>query len=109
MSAEIKKGIRCAKPYCPIIPSEVACRAVALCESQEESLTFLTPGLRENYASQFPATDEQRLQATAIVPRITKIREAPANRKSWAVHAADQNVVAKIPDRGLTCGAMSST
>src|SRR5437762_648006 len=24
--------------------------------------------------------------------------------KSWAVRAADENVVAKIPDRGLTCG-----
>src|SRR5207248_1137415 len=56
------------------------------------------------FASEFPATDEQRLQATAIVPRITKIAEAPANMKSWAVRAADENVVAKIPDRGLTCG-----
>ena len=26
----------------PVIPSEVACRAVALCEGREESLTFLT-------------------------------------------------------------------
>ena len=31
-----------SRDHGPVIPSEVACRVVALCEGREESLTFLT-------------------------------------------------------------------
>jgi len=31
-----------SRDHGPVIPSEVACPAVALCEGREESLTFLT-------------------------------------------------------------------
>src|SRR5205823_1276800 len=52
------------------------------------------------FASEFPATDEQRLRATrSIVPWITII---PRTRKNWPVAAADVNVVVQIPYRCLT-------
>jgi hypothetical protein len=81
----------------PVIPSEVACRAVALYEGREESLTFFNCGLRGFLPLSFPRTDEQRLRATRInTPWITII---PSTRKNWAVRAADENVVVEIPDR----------